>query len=116
MAEDTAHDVLLRLAVVPRILEARGLDVTPDLINRFHEIGDEETVSILKIIYRDEIGHVKIGSDWFHFVCHQREQDPEYTFRKIFRDFAPRGSGRLNQEARMQAGFSQSELDTMQTN
>lgn len=115
MAEETAHDILLRLAVVPRILEARGLDVTPDLINCFHEIKDNETVAVLNVIYRDEIGHVKTGSQWFQYICRQRKQDPEQTFRNIFQEFAPRGGNKLNQHARLQAGFSQAELDAMLT-
>lgn len=113
MAEDTAHDILLRLAVVPRILEARGLDVTPDLINRFREIKDSETVAVLEVIYRDEIGHVKTGSTWFHYLCRQRKLDPEDTFRTIFREFAPRGGNRLNINARRLAGFSESELNSI---
>ncbi|MEQ8428223.1 MAG: ferritin-like domain-containing protein [Gammaproteobacteria bacterium] len=113
MAEDTAHDILLRLAVVPRILEARGLDVTPDLINRFNEIGDMETVSVLETIYQDEIGHVKIGSHWFNHVCRERKVKPEQTFRDIFRDYAPRGTSRINREARSRAGFSLTELDAI---
>lgn len=113
MAEDTAHDILLRLAVVPRILEARGLDVTPDLINRFHEIGDMETVSVLETIYQDEIGHVKIGSDWFNHVCHERNVEPEQAFQDIFRDFAPRSTSRINRDARCRAGFSLTELDAI---
>lgn len=113
MAEDTAHDILLRLAVVPRILEARGLDVTPDLINRFREIGDSETVTALEIIYQDEIGHVKIGSQWFYHVCRERKLEPEQTFRHIFKDFAPRGSARINRDARSRAGFSCTELDAI---
>ncbi len=113
MAEDTAHDILLRLAVVPRILEARGLDVTPDLINRFNEIDDPETASILKTIYRDEIGHVKIGTTWFNHVCHERGICPESTFNDIFNTFSPRGKARINRDARKQAGFSIKELDAI---
>ena len=113
MAEDTAHDILLRLAVVPRILEARGLDVTPDIINRFHEIDDLETVSVLETIYQDEIGHVKIGSHWFNHVCLERQVDPEQTFQNIFRDFAPRGRSRINRDARSRAGFTMIELNAI---
>ena len=74
MAEDTGKDILLRLAVVPRILEARGLDVTPHMINRFKEIDDKDSVDILNTIYSDEIGHVNIGSKWFNStILHQEE-------------------------------------------
>lgn len=112
IAEDTAHDILLRLAVVPRIMEARGLDVTPDLINRFREINDNETASILDVILVEEIGHVSIGTKWYRHVCKKREKDPEITFRKIIDEYLPSNkTKKINQSARLMAGFSQSELD-----
>ena len=70
-ALDTAHDPLVRMALVPRVLEARGLDVTPGIMKRLQEMGDQRAVEILKIIHRDEIGHVAIGSRWFKFLCQQ---------------------------------------------
>ena len=113
IAEETRHDILLRLAVVPRIMEARGLDVTPDLINRFKEIKDDKTVSILEVILEEEIGHVRIGSKWFHYVCEKNKQDPDLTFKKILDQYMPATTKKLNKAARIKAGFSQSELDYM---
>lgn len=112
IAEETSHDILLRLAVVPRIMEARGLDVTPDLINRFKEIKDKETVSILQIILEEEIGHVSIGTKWYHFICDKNRVDPEDTFEKIVDKYLPSSKVKhINFEARLKAGFSNSELD-----
>ena len=71
-AEDTAHDLLARLAIVPLVLEARGLDVTPKMIADLERFGDVESAGILKIIYRDEIGHVAIGMRWFEHVAKAR--------------------------------------------
>ena len=72
MAARTAFDPMVRMALVPRVLEARGLDVTPNIINRLRQIGDEKTIAILEVIMRDEIGHVAIGSCWFKYFCAQR--------------------------------------------
>ncbi len=110
IAEDTRHDLLLRLAVVPRILEARGLDVTPDLINRFSEIGDDATVNILSLIYEEEIGHVQIGTEWFRKLCIEQNRNPDDVFKKIFDDYAPRARNKLNEYARKAAGFSEAEI------
>ena len=87
MACKTAHDVLVRMALVPRVLEARGLDVTPSMIERLRKLGDEASVEILGIIFRDEIGHVEIGSRWFRFVCEQRGLDSELTFRDLLQEY-----------------------------
>ncbi len=112
IAEQTQHDILLRLAVVPRIMEARGLDVTPDLIERFRHIKDDNTVSILKIILEEEIGHVSLGTKWFHYLCEKLNYNPEEKFKEIVDEFLPSAKiKKLNQKARLQAGFSQSELD-----
>jgi len=110
MAEETSDNILVRLAVIPRIYEARGLDVTPDLINRFSEIGDKQTVNILNVIYQDEIGHVKAGSEWFRYVCEQRKINAEEAFDKLFKQYAPRGKNKLNESARRQAGFTDLEI------
>lgn len=107
----TADDVLVRMALVPRVLEARGLDVTPGMMQRLREIGDTQTVEILEIILRDEIGHVRIGSRWFHYCCAQRGLEPETTFQRLIREVmqAPL-RGPFYTEARLQAGFSTAEL------
>jgi uncharacterized ferritin-like protein (DUF455 family) len=111
IADKTAHDLLLRLAVVPRIMEARGLDVTPDLINRFRQIKDEETSLLLELILDEQIGHVQIGTKWYRYQCDKLNLDPEVTFEKIIREYMPSNkSKKINHEARLMAGFSQSEL------
>jgi uncharacterized ferritin-like protein (DUF455 family) len=111
----TDYDVMVRMALVPRVLEARGLDVTPGMMERLREVGDEQTVSILEIILRDEIGHVRIGSHWFRYCCEQRGQEPEATFRALVHDVlqAPL-RGPFYIEARLQAGFSAEELRQLQ--
>lgn len=112
IAEQTAHDLLLRLAVVPRILEARGLDVTPGLISRFRQIKDESTRTILELILEEEIGHVKTGTKWYHYQCEKLNFDPEEKFRQIAKEYMPSNNiKKINHEARLMAGFSQSELD-----
>ena len=117
IAEDTKHDVMLRLGVVPRILEARGLDVTPDLINRFSEIRDNETVSILSVILEEEIGHVKLGTKWFRYLCDENDLDSDTIFKHICDEFMPSNkTNRINQQARLQAGFSHTELQHIISN
>ena len=112
IAEKTKGDVLLRLAVVPRIMEARGLDVTPDLINRFRKIKDHKIVSILELILEEEIGHVSIGTKWYRYFCEKLSQDPEEKFKQIINEYLPSNkTSNINYEARLTAGFSQSELD-----
>lgn len=111
IADKTAHNLLLRLAVVPRIMEARGLDVTPDLISRFRQVKDETTSMLLELILEEEIGHVRIGTKWYRYQCDKLNQDPEVTFEKIIREYMPSNkSKKINHEARLMAGFSQSEL------
>ncbi len=107
----TDYDVLVRMALVPRVLEARGLDVTPPMIEKLQQVGDDETVAVLEIILRDEIGHVKIGSDWYRYCCEQRGVEPEATFRRLIRDImqAPL-RGPFYEEGRLLAGFSEEEL------
>ncbi|UOG90459.1 MAG: ferritin-like domain-containing protein [Candidatus Thiothrix sulfatifontis] len=110
----TDHDVLVRMALVPRVLEARGLDVTPGMMQRLREVDDAETVEILTIILRDEIGHVRIGSRWFHYCCAQRGLEPDATFRQLLREALPAPlRGPFYTEARLQAGFSAEELEQL---
>ncbi|MBU1192800.1 MAG: ferritin-like domain-containing protein [Gammaproteobacteria bacterium] len=116
MALQTRHDVLLRMALVPRVLEARGLDVTPGMMERLREAGDPESVAILEIILRDEIGHVAIGSRWFDYSCAQRHLTPATTFRALLKEHLPgRVKGPFHRAAREQAGFSAEELDDLET-
>lgn len=115
MARCTAQDSMLRMALVPRVLEARGLDVTPDMIRRLQEVGDKATVEVLETILRDEIGHVKIGTRWYHYLCRQRGLDPLETFSQLLNVYAPgRIRQPLNTDARQRAGFNHSELELLQ--
>jgi uncharacterized ferritin-like protein (DUF455 family) len=111
-AVKTDFDVMVRMALVPRVLEARGLDVTPGMMERLEQVGDLETVEILKVILRDEIGHVRIGSRWFRYCCESRGLQPEETFRQLLREYM-KGPlrGPFYNEARLQAGFTQEELN-----
>jgi uncharacterized ferritin-like protein (DUF455 family) len=115
LAQDTASDPLLRMALVPRVMEARGLDVTPGMMRRFAAVGDDETVAILEIILRDEVGHVEAGSRWFRHLCAQRGLDPEETyFGLLERHLGARVRCPLHREARLQAGFTESELGRLE--
>jgi uncharacterized ferritin-like protein (DUF455 family) len=105
-AAATAHDLLARLAVVPLVLEARGLDVTPAMIERLERAGDDGSAAILRRLYNDEIGHVAVGARWFDRLCIMRGLDPASTFQdRVRRHFS--GSLKLpfNREARDAAGF-----------
>ncbi|MES2489251.1 MAG: ferritin-like domain-containing protein [Pseudomonadota bacterium] len=110
MAEKTADDVLVRMAVVPRVLEARGLDVTPGIIHRFTELRDAETVRILGIILEEEVRHVEIGTRWYRHFCALKGVDPDSTFRAILTEHRMRIRLPLNTEARARAGFNDQEL------
>ncbi len=114
MAAKTAHDVLARMALVPRILEARGLDVTPGMQARLAEAGDTAAVEVLAVILRDEVGHVAIGNRWFHHLCIQRGVDPTSTMLEAMREHgAPAVRPPLNDEARRRAGFDAAELEAI---
>jgi uncharacterized ferritin-like protein (DUF455 family) len=117
MAEATRGDVLDRMALVPRVLEARGLDVTPGLIAKLRARGDDATVAILEVILREEIGHVRIGSRWFHHLCAERRLEPAAAFADcIRRHFRGRVKGIEGDEARairLEAGFRPDELDAL---
>ncbi len=114
MAEQTAYDGLARMALVPRVLEARGLDVTPAMIVKLRALGDDATADILATILREEIEHVAAGSRWFAWYCAQRGCAPEATFAALLAQYAPGAiRGPLNDEARLAAGFTQLELDQL---
>ncbi|OHX14705.1 hypothetical protein BI347_15235 [Chromobacterium sphagni] len=107
----TDHDVLVRMALVPRVLEARGLDVTPGIQSRLARIGDAASVAVLDVILRDEVGHVRIGNRWFCELCRQRGQEPQATFRRLLDEYAMQfRSGDYNLPARAAAGFFADEL------
>jgi uncharacterized ferritin-like protein (DUF455 family) len=105
-AEDTAADLMGRLAVVPMVLEARGLDVTPGMIALFEAAGDTGAVEALKVIYAEEVGHVAYGSKWFHFLCGRHDLDPKDQFQTLVRRYF-HGSLKppFNEEKRAEAGI-----------
>lgn len=114
MAIKTADSCLARMALVPRVLEARGLDVTPGIIARLRVVGDIQTVAILEIILDEEVEHVATGSRWFAWCCAQIDCNPTSTFDQLLSKHL-RGSlrGPFNTEARMRAGFSALELERL---
>lgn len=115
LAQKTADDPLRRMALVPRVMEARGLDVTPGMIKRFEQIGDQRTVGILQIILREEVGHVEAGSRWFRYLCEQRGLDPETHYFELLNDYFKGGIRcPLHKKARLQAGFSEAELERLE--
>lgn len=109
-AEKTAHDVLVRMACVPRVLEARGLDVTPNMISRLREVGDLDTVAVLELILSEEVRHVEIGTRWFRYCCAQRGLDSVPTFRRLLAEYNITLRPPFNHTARAQAGFVAEEL------
>ena len=112
MAEKTAHHDTARMALVPRVLEARGLDVTPGMIERLRSVGDENTIAILEVILREEVAHVAAGTRWFKWCCERDGVDPRETFLDFVRDYMGRNlRGPFNRPARLQAGFDEVELD-----
>ncbi len=111
MARKTAHDPLVRMALVPRCLEARGLDVNPGIKARLLEVGDETGAALLDIILRDEIGHVAIGDRWFRYLCNQRDLEPESTYRALVDEYMSGPlRGPFHTAARRKAGFTEAEL------
>ena len=111
----TRDDVLHRMALVPRVMEARGLDVTPGMIERFQQVDDAEAVDILRIIYDDEIGHVRIGNHWYQFFCEQRKLDPVITFQSLIAEYlGGQLRGPFNWPARLEAGFEEAELEALE--
>jgi uncharacterized ferritin-like protein (DUF455 family) len=111
MAEKTQDDIVARMALVPRVLEARGLDATPGIQAKLAKAGDARAVEILDIILRDEIGHVAIGNHWYRFLCQREGLDPQAHFEHLMRRHAaPRLKPPFNLAARRAAGFSQGEM------
>jgi uncharacterized ferritin-like protein (DUF455 family) len=108
-AAATAGDLVARLAVVPLVLEARGLDVTPAMIARLERAGDAESAAILRRLYDDEIGHVAVGVGWFEHVCRARGLDPASTFQdSVRRHFTGALKPPFNRTARDAAGLRES--------
>jgi uncharacterized ferritin-like protein (DUF455 family) len=116
MAERTRSDLLARLALVPRTLEARGLDASPAVKAKLMAAGDHRGGEILDIILRDEIGHVAVGNHWYRWLCAQRGLDPLATYAELAeRHGAPRPRGPFNIAARRAAGFDEAELAALGT-
>jgi len=114
IAQDTAYDVLARMALVPRFMEARGLDVTPGMIAKLQAIHDEASVAVLERILREEVGHVALGSHWFHWLCAQSDLEPEaHYFALVERHLKGQARGPFNRALRRLAGFSDSELERL---
>ncbi|MHA6203928.1 ferritin-like domain-containing protein [Dyella soli] len=114
MAEKTAPHITARMALVPRVLEARGLDVTPGMIERLLSVGDTRTVAVLEVILREEVAHVAAGTRWFRYCCERDGVDPRETFLDLLRDYMGRTlRGPFNRPARLEAGFDAEELDRL---
>ncbi len=108
-AHDTRNDLTARLAVVPLILEARGLDVTPALQTKMRETGDHESAAVLDVIYEDEKGHVAVGAKWFRFLCARQKKDPAAAFQALVRaNFRGPLKAPFNDIARAEAGLTPS--------
>jgi uncharacterized ferritin-like protein (DUF455 family) len=111
MAEKTKNSVLARIALVPRTMEARGLDASPQLRAKLAQAGDMAAAEILDIILRDEIGHVAIGNHWFNWLCKESGLESLGTFQQLCNEYAaPKLRPPFNLGARRQAGFSELEL------
>jgi uncharacterized ferritin-like protein (DUF455 family) len=114
-AQETDHAVLARLAIVPRCLEARGLDVTPTMIARFEKMHHTQAAALLTRIYQDEIGHVARGSYWFNYLARLDGGSPKQRYRELLLRYYPgKPKGPFNREARIMAGFTHDELDWLE--
>ncbi|MGG1943202.1 ferritin-like domain-containing protein [Trinickia sp. NRRL B-1857] len=115
MCARTRDDVLARIALVPRTLEARGLDASPPIRARLVQAGDHASAAILDVILRDEIGHVRIGNHWFRYLCAERSLEPHATYAQLAQAYrAPRLRGPFNFDARREAGFDEDELAALE--
>ncbi|MGB9093485.1 MAG: ferritin-like domain-containing protein [Gallionella sp.] len=111
MAARTGHDILARIALVPRTMEARGLDATPQVRAKLAQAGDAAAAAILDIILNDEIGHVATGNRWYNWLCEQRGLEPIAEYARLAAEYhAPVLRGPFNLPARRAAGFSEPEL------
>jgi uncharacterized ferritin-like protein (DUF455 family) len=116
MVERTSDSVIARMALVPRTMEARGLDAVPGIRDRFKQIKDERAVEILDIILHDEIGHVLVGNRWFNYLCTGENLSPISAYRELAKKYhAPTLKGPFNVEAREQAGFTSEELSLLES-
>jgi uncharacterized ferritin-like protein (DUF455 family) len=112
MAEKTRDDIVARMALVPRTLEARGLDAIPPVRAKLAQAGDVAAAGILDIILRDEVGHVEIGNRWYGYLCVQQGLEPRTTYDALAERYeAPVLKGPFNIDARRRAGFTEAELE-----
>ena len=110
----TEHDCLTRMALVPRVLEARGIDAVPEMQAKIRNTENEEAIAILDIIHRDEIKHVQYGDKWFKYLCREKGLDSENIFFELMTKYdAPKIRGAFNRSDRLKAGFSNTELDKL---
>ena len=115
MVERTTDSAIARMALVPRTMEARGLDAVPAIRDRFQQIKEARAVEILEIILNDEIGHVLIGNRWFNFLCAKQNLSPITAYRELAAQYrAPILKGPFNMAARKQAGFTAEELSLLE--
>jgi uncharacterized ferritin-like protein (DUF455 family) len=118
MCEKTKDDIVARMALVPRTLEARGLDATPQIQAKLRQVGSPaalRAVEILDVILRDEVGHVAIGNHWYRFLCQREGLDPVAHYATLVERYAaPRLHPPFNEAARLAAGFSEEELQLLQ--
>ena len=115
MVEKTATDVTARMALVPRTLEARGLDATPPMQRKLAQAGDHDAVAVLDVILRDEVGHVAVGNHWYRWLCTRASLDPVSHYATLVERYrAPRPKGPFNLEARARAGFTAEELGRLE--
>jgi uncharacterized ferritin-like protein (DUF455 family) len=114
LAGETAADVLARMALLPRFMEARGLDVTPGILERLQAVGDGASIACLRIILDEEVGHVALGSHWFRWECERRGLEPAAAyFELIERHLRGQVRGPFNEDLRRRAGFAEEELTTL---
>jgi uncharacterized ferritin-like protein (DUF455 family) len=114
MAVKTDFDVLVRMALVPRVLEARGLDVTPGMIKKLETTGDTDLIKILEKIFDEEVGHVKIGTYWYKSLCKDRQLKSDETFLLLIDEYMQGAKfGPFEKEARIEAGFSNEEMQAL---
>jgi uncharacterized ferritin-like protein (DUF455 family) len=112
MAHKTENSLLARMGMIPRLLEARGIDAIPVMQTKLDQLRDSEAIKILDIIHQDEIKHVSYGDKWFKYLCQLNNLDVEATYFSLMQRFnAPKIRGNFNRADRKKAGFSDSELD-----
>jgi uncharacterized ferritin-like protein (DUF455 family) len=112
MAHKTKHDVLARMALVPRLYEARGLDAAPAVREKLIGCGDNDSATVIAIIQRDEVNHVAIGNHWYRYLCTQQGLEPMAHYHQLCQAYqAPKLRPPFNEAARLAAGFTQAEID-----